>query len=162
MTMSAARLELTAVPSVNVGMLIRREPAAVFEAIVNPEITSKIWYTKSSGTMLPGARLRWEWEMYAASSDIVVKEVEDNRRVSFSWSGYSPDNPTTVEFRFTPRAGGTYVQVTESGLTGTGDELARHAADSTEGFAFVVSALKALLEHGIALGLVADAHPAGP
>lgn len=161
--MPTGKLELTEVPSVRVGMLIRREPAEVFRAIVDPDITSKIWYTKSSGPMTPGARLRWEWEMYGVSSEIVVKEVEENRRVSFSWSGYSPDHPTTVEFRFTTRAGGaTYIQVTESGFTGTGDELARHVADSTEGFTFVVSALKALLEHGIVLRLVADAHPTGP
>ncbi|HEY1322448.1 MAG TPA: SRPBCC family protein [Streptosporangiaceae bacterium] len=160
--MPTGTLELTKIPSVSVGMLIRREPAVVFEAIVDPEITSKIWYTKSSGKMTPGATLRWEWEMYAVSSDVVVQAVEENRRVAFSWSGYTPDNPTTVEFRFTGRTDGTtYVQITESGFTGTGDELARYVADSTGGFTFLISALKALLEHGIALGLVADAHPTG-
>jgi len=54
----------------------------------------------------------------------------------------------------------TYVEVSESGFTGTGDELVRYVADSTCGFTFVLSALKALLEHNIALGLVLDAHPA--
>ena len=72
-----------------------------------------------------------------------------------------PDNPTTVEFRFIPMASDTtYVEVSESGFTGTGDEVVRYVADSTSGFTFVLSALKALLEHNIALGLVLDAHPA--
>jgi uncharacterized protein YndB with AHSA1/START domain len=159
--MPEGTLELTKVPSVRVGMRIRRMPADVFQAIVDPDITSKIWYTKSSGKMTPGAELVWEWEMYGVSSRVSVEEVEENSRVVFTWSGYTPSHPTTVEFRFIRmRDDTTYVQVTESGFTGTGDELVRCVADSTGGFTFFVSALKALLEHDIALALVLDAHPA--
>ena len=162
-SMTTGTLELTKVPSVKVGMRIHRKPAEVFQAIVDPVITSTIWYTKSSGKMTPGAELLWEWEMYGVSSRVCVKEVDENSRVRFSWSGYTPDNPTTVEFRFLPMPDDTtYVQVTETGFTGTGDELVRYVADSTGGFTFLVSALKALLEHDVVLGLVADAHPAGP
>lgn len=155
-------LELTSVPSVKVGMLIRRKPAEVFQAIVDPAVTTRIWYTKSSGKMTPGAQLTWEWEMYGVSSQVWVKEVEENRRILFTWSGYIPEHPTTVEFRFIPVPGdATYVQVTETGFTGTGDELVRFATDSTGGFTFLISSLKALLEQDVVLGLVADAHPAG-
>ena len=111
--------------------------------------------------MTPGAELLWEWEMYGVSSHVWVKEVEENSRIRFSWSGYTPDNPTTVEFRFMPLHDDTYVQVTETGFTGTGDELVSYVTASTGGFTFVVSALKALLEHNIVLGLVPDARPAG-
>lgn len=160
--MPAGTLELTKVPSVKVGMLIRRKPAEVFRAIVDPAITTKIWYTKSSGKMTPGAELLWEWEMYGVSSQVRVGEVEENSQVRFTWSGYTPDHPTTVEFRFTPMPDATtYVQVTETGFTGSGDLLVRYVADSTGGFTFLVSALKALLEHGIVLALVPDAHPPG-
>ena len=159
--MPEGTLELTKVPSVKVGMRIRRTPDDVFQAIVDPDITSKIWYTKSSGKMIPGAQLVWEWEMYGVSSRVSVREIEENSRVVFTWSGYTPENPTTVEFRFIPMASDTtYVEVSESGFTGTGDELVRYVADSTSGFTFVLSALKALLEHNVALGLVLDAHPA--
>jgi hypothetical protein len=99
--------------------------------------------------------------MYEVSSRVSVEEVEENSWVVFTWSGYTPNNPTTVEFRFIRmRHDTTYVQVTESGFTGTGDQLVRYVADSTSGFTFLVSALKALLEHDIALALVLDAHPA--
>ncbi|MCK2215418.1 SRPBCC domain-containing protein [Actinomadura sp. ATCC 31491] len=110
--------------------------------------------------MTPGAELLWEWEMYGASTNVLVKEVEENSRVLFTWSGYTPDHPTTVEFRFTPAPGdSTYVEITESGFTGSGDEVVRHALDATGGFTFLISALKALLEHDLALGLIGDAHP---
>jgi uncharacterized protein YndB with AHSA1/START domain len=60
------------------GMLIRRPVTEVFQAFVDPEITSKFWFTKGSGR--------------------------------------------------------------------------------TQGFTFVLSGLKALLEHNVVLNLVADAH----
>jgi uncharacterized protein YndB with AHSA1/START domain len=31
------------------GMLIRRPVSAVFEAFINPDITTKVWFTKSTG-----------------------------------------------------------------------------------------------------------------
>jgi uncharacterized protein YndB with AHSA1/START domain len=152
---------LTEVPSVRVGMLIHAEPARVFEAIVDPRITSKVWYTKSTGRMVEGAALRWTWEMYGVSSDVQVQEVEPERRVRFTWSGYRPENPSTVEFLLTAFEESTYLTITETGFTGTPDELVRFAVDSTGGFTFLISALKALLEHDIALSLVGDAHPSG-
>ena len=53
------------------------------------------------------------------------------------------------------------VQVTETGFTGSGDELVRFVADSTGGFTFLMSALKALIQHDVILTLVLDAHPKG-
>jgi uncharacterized protein YndB with AHSA1/START domain len=83
-------------------------------------------------------------------------------RILFTWSGYTPDKPTTVELRFVPyRDGTTYVQITETGFSGDGDTVARYATNSTQGFTFLLSALKALLEHDMVLRLTLDAHPAG-
>lgn len=160
--MSADDLKLTKIPSTKVGMLIRRPPREVFQAIADPSITTKFWFTKSSGKMTAGADLLWEWEMYGASSKISVKEVEEYSRILFSWSGYAPESPTTVEFRFIPwQDDTTYVQVTETGFSGDVGTLVKAAIDSTTGFTFVLSALKALLEHGIVLRLVLDARPPG-
>jgi uncharacterized protein YndB with AHSA1/START domain len=159
--MPIENLRLTSVPSVKVGMLIRRPPADVFQAIVDPAVTTKIWFTKSTGSMTPGAELLWEWNMYEVSSQISVELVEQDSRVRFRWSGYVPDRPTTVEFRLIPWKEGTYTEVTETGFTGTGDQLVRYVTDSTSGFTFLVSSLKALLEFDVVLGVVADAHPNG-
>jgi uncharacterized protein YndB with AHSA1/START domain len=118
-------LVLSRVPVMKVGMLIRRPVHEVFEAIADPSITTKFWYTKSNGRMVEGADLVWEWEMYGVSSSVSVKTVQDDQRISFTWSGYSPENPTTVEFAFTPRQDdATYVEIRESGFTGDGDTVA--------------------------------------
>jgi len=70
------------------------------------------------------------------------------------------EEPTTIEWTFTPRPDDTtFVSITNSGLTGSGDEIVKKALDSTEGFTFVLAGLKALLEHNIALNLVRDRFP---
>jgi uncharacterized protein YndB with AHSA1/START domain len=39
-------------------MLIRKPVAQVFEALVDPAITSRFWFSKSSGRLEPGKRMR--------------------------------------------------------------------------------------------------------
>jgi uncharacterized protein YndB with AHSA1/START domain len=152
-------LQLTYVPTVKVGMLIRKPTGEVFQALVDPAITTRFWFSKSSGKVTPGANLDWEWEMYGVSTRVSVKEVEPDSRIVFEWND---DKPTTVEFRFIPWGDdATYVQVTETGLSGDGDELVAHVADSTDGFSMVLSALKALLEHDVVLTVVLDHLPKG-
>jgi uncharacterized protein YndB with AHSA1/START domain len=151
-------LRLTHVPSVKVGMLIRRAPGAVFQALVDPAITTRFWFTQSSGKVVSGAELRWDWEMYGASAKVSVKEVEEDSRILIEWG--DRDESTTVEFRLVPwRNDATYVEVTETGLRGNGDELVARAAGSTGGFTIALCALKALLEHDVALAVVRDRYP---
>lgn len=69
-------LQLTQVPVTKTGMLMRRPVEEVFEAFVNPDITSKFWFTKSSGRLEDGKQVQGEWEMYGIS--IPVKQVTDS------------------------------------------------------------------------------------
>jgi uncharacterized protein YndB with AHSA1/START domain len=133
-----------------VGMLIRRAPEDVFEAFADPAITTRFWFTKSSGRLEPGATVRWEWEMYGASADVAVEEIEPGRLIRFDWGA-------KVRFTFTPHELGTYVEVTESGF---GDDVERVAA-STGGFTLALAAAKAWLEHDIVLRVVRDRFPEG-
>src|SRR5215468_11091546 len=143
-------LRLSAPPTVKVGMLVRKPPAEVFEAFVDPSITTRFWFTHSTGKLMPGADVRWDWEMYGISTEVSVKVVEENSRIVFTWAHGA--EPTTVEMGFTPwQDDTTYVTVTETGLTGTGDEMASYAMDTAGGYSFVLAAAKALLEHGIEL-----------
>ncbi len=158
--MSPNDLRLTQVPAAKADILIRRPPGAVFQALTDPAITTRFWFTGSSGTMTPGAELRWDWEMHGLSTRVFVKEVDDNRRILFEWGD---DNPTSVELTFTPRGDdATFVQVTETGLSGSGDEIVARTMGSTVGFTKVLCALKALLEHDVVLTVVLDHDPEGP
>jgi len=147
-------------PAVDVGMLIRRSPHEVFEALADPSITTRFWYTKSTGRMAPGAELTWEWEMYQASGKVRVGEVQADRLIRFSWDGYDPSHPTTVEFQFTPHDNDTtFLRISETGFTGDADTQVSRALESTAGFTFLLSSLKAALEHDITLRVTLDAHP---
>jgi len=73
-------------------MLIRRPVADVFEAFVNPQITTKFWFTKSSGRLELGKKVRWDWEMFGVGDVLTVKEFEENRRILVEWD----NDPTAV------------------------------------------------------------------
>lgn len=142
------------------GMLIRRPAAEVFAAFVDPEVTAKFWFTRGSGPLEVGKQVRWEWEMYGISVPVTVKAIEANERIEIEWPGNSGTN--TVEWRFRPVEGGsTFVSIAERGFTGDGDELVGQVTDSTQGFSLVLAGLKAFLEHGVRLNLVADRYPEG-
>ena len=145
-------------PITKVEMLIRKPVSKVFEAFVDPSITTKFWFTKSSGKLETGKKIQWDWEMYGASAQVVVKAIETNKRILIEWPGYS--GPTSVEWTFVPQKGDTtFVRITEAGFTGNDDELVTQVTDSTQGFTLVLAGLKALLEHNVRLNLVADHHP---
>jgi len=151
---------LTRVPSMKKGMLIRRPPSEVFQAFIDPAVTTRFWFTKSSGKLVAGTTVQWDWEMYGVSTKVSVKEVEENRRIVANWG--REDAPTTFEIRFIPwQESFTYVQITESGYTGSADDIVAKAIDSMGGFSLVLSALKALLEHNIVLTVVLDKAPKG-
>jgi uncharacterized protein YndB with AHSA1/START domain len=153
-------LKLSQVPITKTGMLIRRPAADVFEAFVDPDITTKFWFTRGSGRLEAGKQVQWDWEMYDISVPVTAKAIEPNKRIVIEWPGYS--GLTTVEWVFEPLdAGSTFVRITESGFTGDGDHLVKQVTDSTQGFTLVLAGVKALLEHNIELNLVADRFPKG-
>lgn len=142
-------------PIAKAQMLIRRPAAEVFEAFVDPNITSKFWFTKGSGRVEAGRQLTWDWEMYGASAIAKVTRVEPNRRIQLDWG--DEGDLTAVEWLFTARGdGATFVSITNSGFKGNEDEIAAKAIDSTEGFTLVLAGAKAYLEHHLSLRLVAD------
>lgn len=151
--------ELRKAPAARAEMLIRRSAGEVFAAVIEPEETTKFWFTRSSGKLEAGRTVRWDWEMYGVSSEVIVKAVEPERRIVFDWQeeeGYS-----TVEWLFTSRGDNeTFVSVENTGFFANApDDAAQRAIDSTGGFTMVLCAMKAWLEHRIRLNVVADHAP---
>jgi uncharacterized protein YndB with AHSA1/START domain len=139
-------------------MLIRKPVADVWEAFVDPAMTTKFWFTHSSGPLVLGTNVQWDWEMYGASAQVRVIVVEPYERLCIEWD--SP--PNVVEWLFTPYGdNATFVSITNRGFHGDADSVIRQALDSTEAFTMVLAGCKALLEHNIRLNLVADRFPAG-
>ncbi|MGZ7209905.1 MAG: hypothetical protein ACXVHV_08515, partial [Methanobacterium sp.] len=51
-------------PFAEAGMLIRKPVELVFLAFINPEITTKFWFSKSTGRLDENDEVLWTWEMY--------------------------------------------------------------------------------------------------
>ncbi|TGD59748.1 SRPBCC family protein [Flavobacterium humi] len=139
-------------------MLIRKPAREVFEAFANPEITTKFWFTKSSGKIETGAKVDWTWEMYNHTVTVFVKKAIPDELISIEWGNYQ--ETTTVEWTFKPISENeTFVSIVNSGIKGNAAEIIAQVRDSTEGFTLVLAGLKAYLEHGIQLNLVGDRFP---
>lgn len=142
--------------SIDAQMLIRKPVAEVYEAFVDPAVTSKFWFTKSSGPLEQGAELEWAWEMYGVSARLKVLELEPKQRILIEW-----DNPACpVEWQFTDRGDGTtLVKIRNWGFHGSEAEQIAQAIDAKGGFALVLANAKAWLEHGLDLQLIRDHFP---
>jgi uncharacterized protein YndB with AHSA1/START domain len=136
-------------------MLIRKPVEEVFEAFINPDITTNFWFTKSTGKLEIGKRVLWEWEMYGVSDEIYVKDIENNKRIIV----LSADG-TSIEWHFTPRTENeTFVSIENYGFVGDTDDVVHQCIDSMGGYTIVLCGLKAFLEHNILLNLVSDKAP---
>lgn len=143
-------------PIVECQMMIRKPIAEVFNAFIDPNITTKFWFTKSSGKLEKGKTLKWEWEMYNVSIEIDVTEIIDNEIISIKW-----DNPkTNVDFEFSELSENqTYVVIKNYGFSQIGDDLIEAINNNTGGFTTVLDGAKAYLEHEIELNLIGDKFP---
>lgn len=152
-------MELHEAPVASVGMLIRKPVAQVYEAFIDPAITSKFWFTHGSARLDAGRPVEWEWRMYDFKSPVEVRQLVKDEKIVVGWG----DPATTVEWTFTPMLDGaaTFVAIRNSGFRGSADEQVATAVGSTDGFALVLAGAKAWLEQGIAIGLIGDRHPNG-
>jgi uncharacterized protein YndB with AHSA1/START domain len=140
------------------GMLIRKPVEQVFEAFINPEITTNFWFSESTGRLDENDEVQWTWEMYNHTVSVFVKLIIPNEKIMVHWGNYEEE--TTVEWTFIPLdKSRTFVNIINSGFKGTPDELLTQVRDSTGGFTLVLAGLKAYLEHNIQLNLIADRFP---
>lgn len=70
--------------TVEVQMLIRKPVTLVYQAMLDPAITTKFWFTKSSGPLQEEKTVTWTWEMYGASVDVLVKKILPNKKSPFN------------------------------------------------------------------------------
>ena len=142
-------------PQIETQMLIRRPVSEVFNAFIDPDVTKNFWFTKSSGKLEDGKTITWEWDMYGASTEVVVKKIIQDKLILTNWG----KPVTTVEYEFTEMDEGTYVVIKNYGFDLTGDELIAAIKDNTGGFTTVLDGAKSWLEHGIRLNLILDKFP---
>ncbi|HBV17733.1 SRPBCC family protein [Chryseobacterium carnipullorum] len=136
-------------------MLIRKPVEEVFEAFINPEITTQFWFTKSTGKLEENKTVTWEWEMYGAKSKVKVLKIIPNQLIKTEWG----DPAVNVDYEFKKMEQGTLVVIKSYGFAQTGQDLLKVMNDNTGGFTTVLDGCKAYLEFGIRLNLIEDKFP---
>lgn len=136
-------------------MLIRKPVEEVFEAFINPEITTQFWFTKSTGKLEENKTVTWEWEMYGAKSKVKVLKIIPNQLIKTEWG----DPAVNVDYEFKKMEQGTLVVIKSYGFAQTGQDLLKVMNDNTGGFTTVLDGCKAYLEYGIRLNLIEDKFP---
>jgi hypothetical protein len=80
------KVEITKAPVAETEMLIRKPVADVFEAFIDPDVTTNFWFTKSSGRLEVGHEVTWYWEMYGASTLVLVESCSGQKpRCAQGW-----------------------------------------------------------------------------
>ena len=131
---------------------IGKPVAEVFDAVVNPKKLSGYFTTLggASAPLVAGTTVTW-WK----TVPVVVDEVVPNKRIVLRWDGGGPEvkppYKTRIEMDFEPLDdGGTFVRIAESGWRD--DKAGRKTSyGNCEGWAMMLSAMKAYVEYGINL-----------
>lgn len=152
-------------PIVESQMLIRKPISEVFEAMVNPHVTSKFWFTKGSGRVEPNITLEWEWGQFGVKDTVDILEVKTDQYISLQWK--LGNLKTMVEMNFEPKPDdSTLLQVTETGFWEKSPAEDKNLEEKiglmlgqNGGWTLVLSNMKAYLEFGINLNLISDHKP---
>ena len=137
---------------------ISRPVEEVFEAVADPGKLSGYFTTGGAkGRLETGATVTWDFHDFPGAFPVSVVEVVKNEKIVLHWqadgSGEEDGGPydTTVTMRFEPTEDGrTIVSIAEEGFRET-DRGQKASYGNCMGWAQMICAMKAWVEHGINL-----------
>lgn len=139
-------------------ILIRKPIDTVFEAVMNPDIASNFWFTKSTGRFDEQTELKLTWEMFNIDATVNVKSVEKNSKLLFEWK--MMNTSSEMEWTFTDmKTQGTFVKIVNRGFSGSENCKLIQVRNSTEGLTMVLAEMKCYLEHNMQLRMRWDRYP---
>lgn len=135
---------------------IVRPVADVFDAIVSSSRLMKFFVNGSSGDLVEGKEILWQWDHYG-QLPVIVKNVVANERIELTldskvWEK-TKENSYEVRVIFEFAAlddGGTMLSISEEGWK-TDSEGLKGSHDNCGGWTHMAMCLKAYIEHGIDL-----------
>ncbi|MGG3498224.1 SRPBCC family protein [Peribacillus simplex] len=120
----------------------------VFEAIVNPEKIGNFWFSSSSERWEQGRTLTLRYNEYDAEVVIHVLEVEENRKIEYSWGGNAQETVVTITLKELDNTS-SIIEVNESGLKEDDPEIIKKMIGQKEGWVYTLTCLKGYLESGV-------------
>lgn len=144
---------------------IAKPVAEVFEAVADPKSLSEYFTTGGAeGRLETGATVRWDFADFPGAFPVYVTEVVKDERIVLEWQASEGEPPnveggemtdsdyrTRVTMSFKSLDDGrTLVEIAEEGWRENQDAL-KASYGNCQGWAQMLCALKAWLEHGINL-----------
>jgi uncharacterized protein YndB with AHSA1/START domain len=130
-------------------MKIGKTATEVFEAIIDPMKIGNFWFSSSSEKWEEGKIIILKYNEYQAEGAIHVMEILANNKIVFSW-GEQHAETTIVTITIKELEHGlSIVEVTEAGLKEEDPNIINKMLGQKEGWVYMLSCLKAYLEHGI-------------
>jgi uncharacterized protein YndB with AHSA1/START domain len=123
---------------------IEKPAKEVFEAFVDPAHIKNFWFT-SNARWEQGKAVTLRYEEYDAQAEIVIIEIEPNKKIAFRWG-----EGNTVAISLDELNGSTtIIEVREDGFREDDDELMSNLLDNKGGWVYMLTCLKGYLEFGI-------------
>lgn len=114
----------------------------VFEAFVNPNQIGGFWFSSSSERWEQGKTITLCYEEYNAELEVQINSIEDNKSIEFIWGNH----PVTIEFEGIGES--TVVTTIEKDFD---TQDVEQLLGQKEGWVYMLSCLKAYLEHNISI-----------
>ncbi len=137
---------------------VLKPPAEVFGAIVDSDRLVNFFPSSASGPLRTGEMVTWNFADVGASISASVKEMQQNRHITFEWS--ASGQPARVDIDLQPCDGNsTLVTINESGWPMDKQGVAC-ALRQTQGWTDFLCCMKAYLQFGVHLreGRTKDIH----
>ncbi|WP_244950531.1 SRPBCC domain-containing protein [Psychrobacillus lasiicapitis] len=129
-------------------MKILKPASEVFEAFVDPTKIGNFWFSSSSEKWQQGRTITLEYKEYNAIVEILIMEIEDNKKIVFQWG--EPEQERTVTISLTEQDDLiTIVEVNEEGFKEEHSDFYHQLIDNKEGWVFMLTCLKGYLELGV-------------
>lgn len=125
---------------------INKPISQVYEGIVNHEIMTNYFISKSSGRMENGGEVMWTFPEFNESFLVKNIELEVNRSISFVW-----DEETVVRITLEEQPDGSVVVAVVENEKEYSEANIAWVINNTEGWANFLACMKAWLEYGINL-----------
>lgn len=120
----------------------------VFEAIADPQKMANYWFSSGAGRVEQGKTITWRYEEYDAEVLIHVLDVEENKKIVFSWGEEGEETTVTITLSTLEEAG-TEIGITESGFNEDNPDLVDKLVGQKGGWVYMLTCLKGYLENGI-------------
>lgn len=129
-------------------MNIQKPAHEIFEALVDPDKMSNYWFSSGTHRVEQGKKIIWRYDEYKAEVEINILEVEQEKKIVFSWGAEGQETIVTISLEELDRAH-TLIEVNESGFQEDDPEIVHKMMGQKEGWVYMLTCLKGYLENGI-------------